>query len=172
METRTMATLHPSRSHILFHTTPLACGLFWLGAALAQQAPFPPPGRTIFKCVQAGKTSYSDTPCLGAQALDIVVPRGLNKLSGTQRTGADVSQEIQHENFANAIRPLTGMTPAELKQATHRQPLSAAMKAQCLQLDAIIPQLELRERQARQAALSDAQRELFEARKQFQAIGC
>jgi uncharacterized protein DUF4124 len=43
-----------------------------IGAASAQTlSPLPPPSSTVFKCEADGRTVYSDSPCLGAEKLEI-----------------------------------------------------------------------------------------------------
>lgn len=132
----------------------------------------PPPSRTIYKCEQGKKVSYSDEPCVGAKALDIVVPRGMDKLSGTQRKGQDVASEEHRENFANALKPLSGMTPEQLAVFSRRQKLSGAMQLHCKRLDMLLPQLEAREHGLAGEALLQAQTTLYQSRKQYKSIGC
>lgn len=55
------------------------------------------------------KMVYSDSPCLGAQKIDVEGTRGLSKSSGCEQVGNDVRREQHRETFADAIRPLTGM---------------------------------------------------------------
>lgn len=140
------------------------------GAVYSQS--LPPPGRTIYKCEQGKRVVYTDEPCVGAKALDIVVPRGMDKLSGQQRTGEDVRNEIHREGMAEALRPLTGMTAEQFKTATRRQRLSNPAQAQCRHLDLIMPQAEARERGVTGEALRQAQLELYKLRKQYKLIGC
>jgi hypothetical protein len=42
----------------------------------------PTPSRTVFKCNVNGKTTYSDSPCLGAERLEIEPSRGVGKTAG------------------------------------------------------------------------------------------
>jgi len=64
----------------------LGVGLAWLAqTCFAQTVKLPEPTRTVFKCEEAGKVTYSDAPCLGAQKVDVQPTRGLNKSSGTER---------------------------------------------------------------------------------------
>jgi hypothetical protein len=58
----------------------------------------------VFKCENGGKTFYSDSPCLGAKKIDVEPTRGLNKSTGSERTGKDVSREMQREQFAEAVK--------------------------------------------------------------------
>jgi hypothetical protein len=61
------------------------------GIAFAE-AKLPAPSRTAFKCEVAGKVVYSDSPCLGAQKIDVEPTRGLNKSTGRKLIGYDVLQ--------------------------------------------------------------------------------
>ncbi|MDB5960699.1 MAG: hypothetical protein JWP59_1993 [Massilia sp.] len=140
------------------------------GATLAQS--LPPPSRTIYKCEQGEKVSYSDEPCVGAKALDIVVPRGLDKLSGQRRTGDDVLNEVRHEQFANALQPISGMTPEQLATATRRRRLSNPAQLLCRQLDQALPQAEAREPGLTGEALRQVQLSLYDMRKQYKLIDC
>lgn len=160
----------PARHHILQLATALLFAASTLGQAAAQS--LPPPSRTIFKCEQGGKVAYSDEPCIGAKELDIVVPRGMDKLSGTRRTGADVGEEIGREQLAQALKPLTGMTPAQFAAASKRSSLPAAAAGRCRQLDAALPAAVRREREATAQTREQAQIDLYVLRKQFKSIGC
>src|SRR5665213_1158417 len=69
----------------------------------------PPTSRTVYKCTDGGRVTYSDAPCLGAKKLEIEPTRGLNQVSGKERVGPDVRQELQHEQLVNAVKPVTGL---------------------------------------------------------------
>ena len=56
----------------------------------------PPASRIVYKCQEANKTYYSDSPCLGAQRLDLQPTRGMDSSSGREVHGKDV----QHEKAA------------------------------------------------------------------------
>lgn len=60
------------------------------------------PSRTVYKCEAAGKVTYSDEPCAGAVRVEVEPTRGLNKSSGSERTGADVARERRREGIAEA----------------------------------------------------------------------
>ncbi|MEK8086891.1 hypothetical protein WNB94_10760 [Aquabacterium sp. A3] len=38
----------------------------------------PPPSRTVYKCEVGGKVHYADSPCVGAQKVDVTPTRGMN----------------------------------------------------------------------------------------------
>ena len=79
--------------------------------AFAQK--LPPPSRTVFKCEVGSKVVYSDSPCLGAQRIEVEPTRGLNKSTGTEEVGKDVRQELQNEQIAEALKPVFGETAQE-----------------------------------------------------------
>tara|TARA_B100001105_G_scaffold246562_1_gene230386 strand:+ start:2992 stop:3447 length:456 start_codon:yes stop_codon:yes gene_type:complete len=133
----------------------------------------PPASRTVYKCEQQGRVVYSDTPCLGAQKLDIEPTRGLDASSGRARTGADVQREKQRELVAEAVRPLSGMNSREFDRAARRTQLPAASQRACGALDESIPRLERREQQAAEGPSRQAvQRELLTARAAFRHHRC
>ncbi|HEX9171091.1 MAG TPA: hypothetical protein VF861_00350 [Telluria sp.] len=134
--------------------------------------PLPAPSRTMYKCMDGKKLTYTDQPCLGAQRLDVVPSRGLNKLSGTERTGADVANERRRENFAAAIQPLTGMQPQQFGVAVRRQNLGNANRSECYSLDPAIAAAESRERSADRTTLLAVQQQLFLLRKRYVELRC
>ena len=64
-----------------------------MASTLGHAQKLSPVSRTVFKCQVAGKTVYSDSPCLGAKQIDVEPTRGLNQTSGRVRVGADVARE-------------------------------------------------------------------------------
>lgn len=139
-------------------------------AALAQ--PLPPPSRTVFKCEAAGKVVYSDSPCLGAKTVDVEPTRGADKITGKGLTGPDVQRERTREQFAEALRPLTGMDSKQLDAAGRRMKLTAEGQAQCRRLDAQIPAAEADEARATGASRQDVQVRLLKLRQQFRDLRC
>ena len=144
--------------------------------ALTQQAfagGLPPPSRTVYKCEEAGKVHYSDSPCLGAKKVDVTPTRGLDKSSGRELTGADAQRERQREQFSDAVRPITGMDPQQFQQAGRRMKLSADAQRQCQVLDRTMPGAEDTERRAQGTPdLKAAQLSLYKLRKQHRDLGC
>ena len=80
-------------------------------SAHSQTGTFPYPSRMVYKCEVAGKVVYSGEPCQGARKLDIAPSRGLNKSTGRELTGSDVTREKHREMTGEALKPLTGKTP-------------------------------------------------------------
>ena len=130
------------------------------------------PSRTLFKCKDQGKIVYSDSPCVGAEKLEVEPTRGVNKLSGKTRIGADVQRELQHEMFAEAIRPLTGMNAKQLEVQTRRIHLPGTVQQECRRLDLDLANTEYEEKHAAQSALHDVQARVFLLRQRFRELRC
>lgn len=150
-----------------------ACGLSLSFAALPAHAQLPAPSRTIYKCEVGGKVTYGDQPCLGAQRLDVVVPRGVSKLSGRERSGTDVANERRREELARALQPLTGMDEQKFATATRRHNLSAAAKRECRALEAAILDNEQAEQRSGARGVMEAlQHDLLILRKRYRELNC
>jgi len=160
------------------HRAPGGVTLTWMILALvacaapaaAQQ--LPSPSRTMYKCKNEKLVSYSDKPCLGAERLVVVPTRGVSKLSGKERIGADVQAEYHNEMFAEAIRPLTGMSPAQFEVARRRHRLNSAAQRECRQLDPVLLSTEAMEAAADKLTRPAVQRDLFQLRNRYNALGC
>jgi hypothetical protein len=138
----------------------------------AAQSQLPAPSRTIYKCQVKGSVSYSDEPCVGAQRLDVVPTRGADRLSGAKRVGKDVANEVRAEQFAQAVKPLTGMSPSQFATASRRQQLDAAAQGECRQLEAAILTSEQAERGAGAGMMEAIRQDLFSLRKRYKKLGC
>ena len=132
----------------------------------------PAPSRTVYKCENNGKTFYSDSPCLGAKKIDIEPTRGLNKLTGSERSGKDVSREIQREQIAEAVKPVTGLTAKQFEVAGRRQKLDANAQRRCQSLDAALPSLEQQESNATASERHQLQAQVFNLRAEYRRLGC
>lgn len=104
--------------------------------------------RTVFKCTQGDKTFYSDAPCLGAQKIDVQPTRGLNKLTGKETTGRDVTREKHRELFVDALKPVTGMSAEQLDLSGRRSKLPPSAQQECTKLDRLLPEAERAEQNA------------------------
>jgi hypothetical protein len=104
-------------------------------ASIAQS--LPAPSRTVYKCNVNGKMLYSDSPCLGAERLEIEPSRGVGRT-----TGPDVQRERNKEMLAEAIRPLTGMNAKQFEVQSRRIKLTAAAQRECQALDVDLPAKE------------------------------
>lgn len=125
------------------------------------------PSRSIFKCTVDGKTSYSDSPCIGAERLEIEPSRGVGKTAGR-----DVQRERQREMIAEAIRPLSGMDSRQFEVHERRLKIPADAQRECKRLDVQIPEAEHAEQRA-----AGEQRELqkvvlFNLRQRQRALRC
>ncbi|MDO8699147.1 MAG: hypothetical protein Q7J75_01755 [Rhodoferax sp.] len=138
----------------------------------AQISTLDKPARTVFKCNVGGKVIYSDDPCVGAQRINVEPTRGLNKSSGKELTGPDVAREKNREIFAEAIKPLTGMTQQQFEAKTRRVKLTPEVKSECARLDASIAFAEVQERAAAVEARPNIQNNLFILRKRYREIAC
>lgn len=137
--------------------------------ALAQQLPLP--SRTVYKCEAGGKTVYSDEPCPAAKRIDVEPTRGLTT-TGRERNGSDVQREIHREQFAEAVRPLTGMDSKQYQVATQRVKLPAEAQRECKALDASLPRLEAMEVRSHGAELEALRANLLKQRKRFRELRC
>jgi hypothetical protein len=141
-----------ARFHLKASVMRAAVITFFLIAATGLQTSaqsLPGPSRTVFKCTVAGKIQYSDSPCLGAEKLEIDPPRGIGK-----HAGADVQRERNREMMADAIKPLTGMNAKPLDADGKRMQLPLEAQRECRSLDMQVPELE-----RAQVALSGTQRD-------------
>jgi hypothetical protein len=141
-----------------------------IASVLAQK--LPPVSRTVYKCGSAGKYVYSDSPCLGAQKIDVEPTRGLSKDTGKDVIGADVRREVHREQMAEALRPLTGMNAKQLDVYGRRMKLSPEAQRQCRQLDADLPLAEKEEKRTAKTERSQIQAHLFAMRKEAKTLGC
>lgn len=130
------------------------------------------PSRTLFKCQDKGKIIYSDSPCLGAEKLEVEPARGVNKLSGTTRVGPDVRRELDREMFANIVRPLTGQSNKQFEVAVRRVNLPGTVQQECRRLDQDLTDTELEEKRTSQNGLRDVQARLFVMRQRFRELRC
>ena len=138
-------------------------GLCGLGHVHAQQ---------VYRCEQDGKVSYSHEPCLGAQAIDTTPTQGLDKWTGKTKRHADVQNDIFQRQLANAVRPITGKSPEEMKIAGRRQKLPMADQLQCQWLDQRIPALEKDVQHATTRNQAQADQTLYQARQKFRDLRC
>ncbi|MEW7848675.1 hypothetical protein AB2N08_08245 [Massilia aurea] len=142
-------------------------------SALPAHAQLPAPSRTIYKCNVAGKIAYTDVPCLGAKRLDVVPARGVDKLSGTSRLGADVAREYHHENMARIFRPITGMNEQQYATATRRYALDASAQRACRALESAIVDNERSEQESSAGApMESLRRDTFSLRQRYHELRC
>ncbi|WP_335622239.1 DUF4124 domain-containing protein [Acidovorax carolinensis] len=128
--------------------------------------------KPVYRCETAGKVSYSDAPCVGAKEIDATPTQGMDKMTGTSRKGADVRRDEHNALMADALKPLTGMSPEQYRVYKHRFKLSPRDKAECARLDTELPELKRRAATAPPGDKALADVELYKARKQFNDLNC
>ena len=128
--------------------------------------------KPVYRCETAGKVSYSDAPCVGAKEIDTTPTQGMDKMTGASRKGADVQRAEHNALMADALKPLTGMTPEQYRVHKHRFKLSPRDKAECTRLDTELPELKQRAAIAPASDKALAEVELYKARKQFNDLNC
>lgn len=153
-------------------TSMFGCALALSTAVGALAQSLPAPSRTVYKCVVQGKTVYTDDPCVGAQRVDVEPTRGLNQASGRELTGRDVAREKQTEQMAQAVKPLTGLTPQQFEVRRKRHSLSPPAQAECARLDGDIARSEGLERSASTTARPVVQRDLYALRQRHRDLQC
>lgn len=126
----------------------------------------------VYRCESGGHVSYSHEPCLGAQAIDTTPTQGLDKWTGKTQQHRDIRNENFQRGLAQAIRPITGLSPEEFKVSAQRQKLSASDQLHCKLLDQRLPSLTRSAAQASPARKSQAEAALYEARQQFRDLRC
>jgi len=126
----------------------------------------------MYSCTANEVTSYSDKPCIGAELL-VANPAGsVSKLGGTVRIGQGVQDVRIRDMWADAFRPISGMTREEYEVFRRRNTLSTAAKQECRWLDPSLLQLEAMEKAADKAAKATVQRDLFILRQRFTELRC
>lgn len=146
--------------------------LLGLLVVVAHAQKLPEPTRTVYKCTVDGKVVYTDEPCAGAKKVDVEPTRGLNRSSGRERIGADVSRERNDEVLSDALRPLNGPDARQMAIARRRQGLSVPARLECAALDQRVPRVEAQERAASGPAMAGIQAELLAHRKRQRALRC
>ena len=160
----------PTRPKSLLYLLPLCAASFGITVSFAQT--LPPASRTVYKCQEANKVYYSDSPCLGAQKLDIQPTRGMDTSSGREIIGKDIRHEQHREAMAHALHPLTGMDTKQLNRAGRRTRLTPEAQRECQRLDQELPQAERVERLAKGEDLKSSQLRLLSLRSTFRTQGC
>lgn len=171
IETRLQIAITAPTGVRLVTSAVVLCALT-LTAMHASAQKLPPTSRTVFKCEVEGKTVYTDAPCLGAQTVNVEPTRGLDKSTGRERVGADVQREKQREIFADAIRPITGMSAKQLDTYGRRMKLTPEAQRECSRLDSGIAASEKAEKDAKGSAAGDVQSQLLVQRRRFRELGC
>ncbi|MEO6033130.1 MAG: hypothetical protein ABIP61_14735 [Burkholderiaceae bacterium] len=147
----------------LFITVPI-------GQSLAQK--LPSPSRTVFKCESGEKIVYSDSPCLGAQRLDIEPTRGVNMNPSGKLVGSDVRTEQQNEQVAEALKPIFGESARERAKRHARARLDPEARSACAELDRDIPAAEQQEKLTAKTTRPSIQARLLDMRSKYRELRC
>ena len=162
--------------HFLMRSTVVSVAAIALLAQLFQASAdaqtLPPPSRTVFKCEVNGKVVYSDEPCPGAKLVNVTPTRGLDKSSGTVRTGDDVRREKHNEVMSEALRPILNETPEQRAVRHRRFKLSEQAKAECRTLDLQIDGLQSQERGSTKSDVESVRQRLYKARVRHRELRC
>ena len=153
--------------HRLGATLTAAYILFSAVSTTSSAQPLPAVSRSVYKCSANGVTTYSDTPCLGAERLEIEPTRGVGR-----KEGRDVQREVHREMLAEAIRPLTGLDAKQLDINGRRTKLSPDIQRECRVLDAQIPSAERDEGRASGERLNVIKASLFHLRQRQRDLRC
>lgn len=138
---------------------------FSLAPAVLAQKP-------VYRCETGGKVSYSHEPCVGAKEIDATPTQGMDKMTGRSRKGADVGRHEHETAIANALKPLTGMTPDQYRAYRRRSALTPQDRYHCARLDATLPVLKQGAANASPDERAAAEVELWKARKRFNELNC
>jgi hypothetical protein len=155
----------------LIRIIPLCTVCLLTVAAMAQN--LPPPSRSVYRCEVAGKTVYSDSPCLAGKKVDVEPTRGLNKSSGTERVGSDVRAERTNEAMAEALRPVFNETPEQRATRHRRAKLLSSSQIECARLDRELPAAENYDKAVSTAEdRASAERRLYSLRLRSHELKC
>ncbi len=157
---------------IIRRTIFLAALLLNCQLIVAQTTTLNKPASKVYKCSVDGKVAYSDTPCLGAEPIDVAPTRGLDKSTGTKIVGQDGTVEKHREIMDEAIKPLAGKRSKQTDVERRRFNLSPESKAECKRLDASIADAEAQARVAQDSPKPQIQQDLFVLRKRYKELKC
>lgn len=96
----------------------------------------------------------------------------MNKSTGKELAGSDVSRERQSEIMGEALRPITGMSLEQRATHANRFNLSAATKWECGALDSAMARIETAERADNGSDRSALQSRLLQTRLRYRELGC
>jgi len=146
-----------------FHLPLIACLSLYVASSQAQQ---------VYRCEFNGQVSYAHEPCLGAQAIDTTPTQGLNKSTGRVERHPDVQREIFRHQMAEAMRPITVLSPETHQRLSQRYRLPRSIQLECAVWDTRLPGLEQDVTTASDAQKAKAEVTLFRARQAFRDLRC
>lgn len=109
---------------------------------------------------------------MGAKVIDATPNQGVDKMSGQSRKGADVQRAEMNKAFDEALKPLTGKSPAEMEASRRRVRLPTTDQAECARLDLQLPMLEDDASRPDNKARAEAEVRLYQVRKRFFDLRC
>ncbi|MEJ1165562.1 DUF4124 domain-containing protein [Variovorax sp. CCNWLW186] len=126
----------------------------------------------VYRCENAGKVSYSDSPCVGAKVIDATPNEGVDKMSGKSRKSTELQRTELNRSIDDALKPLTGKSREEMDVLRRRVKLQPREQGECRQLDSHLPELELATQRYTGNAKAQADVALYQARKRYFDLGC
>lgn len=93
-------------------------------------------------------------------------------MTGKRRPSAEVQRSEHQRAFAEAVYPLTRMSPATYAREARRYPLLPEDRAHCSLLDLRLPGLERDAREAQLHHKAAAEQALLQARQRFYELRC
>lgn len=129
-------------------------------------------GPAVYRCETAGKVAYSDTPCVGATVVDITPTQGMDKMSGKSRKSYELQRADVTHAVDDALKPLTDKSRGEMEVMRRRVNLTSNAQQDCARLDARLPALEQGARDSAAKNKSQADFDLYEARKRYFDLKC
>ena len=91
---------------------------------------------------------------------------------GKERVGAEVAREKRRDELANAVKPITGLTPQQFETQGRRMKLAAEAQRDCRALDLQIARAESDEQRGADLAIDSIRRRLYALRRRYRDIGC
>jgi hypothetical protein len=126
----------------------------------------------VYRCETAGKVSYSDSPCVGAQVIDATPNEGVDKMSGKSRKSSALQRTELNRAMDDALKPLTGKSRDEMDVLRHRVRLSSQEQMECARLDRQLPSLESDTQTRDTKTKAEADVRLYQTRKRYFDLKC
>ncbi len=124
----------------------------------------PAPSRTVYKCISNSKVFYSDSPCLGAERIEVEPTRGVGRVKRT-----DVRREHLREMMAETVKPLTGMDAKQYNTFSRR---NATARHECRALDNQLPKKEQALTAITVELRPEADKQLLKLRQRYRDLRC
>lgn len=82
--------------------------------------------KTVYRCEQGGRVTYTDEPCANARAVDVTPTEGLNKWSGQERVAPQLQQQRAAQQVREVMPGAPALKPAPAGPVAERLPLAQA----------------------------------------------